>query len=91
MQELIQPDDVLFEEVAASMVKDALLDALGSLTLREADVIRLRTGFDNNEPLTLEEVGTIYGVTRERIRQIEANALKKLRHPSKTKELYEFW
>ena len=91
MQELIQPDDVLFEEVAASMVKDALLDALGSLTPREADVIRLRTGFDNNEPLTLEEVGTIYGVTRERIRQIEANALKKLRHPSKTKELYEFW
>ena len=91
MQELIQPDNVLFEEVAASMIKDALLDALGSLTPREADVIRLRTGFDNNEPLTLEEVGTIYGVTRERIRQIEANALKKLRHPSKTKELYEFW
>lgn len=91
MQELIQPDNVLFEEVAASMIKDALLDALGSLTPREADVIRLRTGFDNNEPLTLEEVGTIYGVTRERIRQIEANALKKLRYPNKTKELDEFW
>ena len=90
-QELIQPDDLLFEKVAVSMARNALLNALGSLTPKEADVIRLRTGFDDNRPLTLEDVGAIYGVTRERIRQIEAKALRKLGHPSKAKKLKDFW
>lgn len=89
--ELIQADDLLFEKVAASMARSALLNALSSLTPREADVIRLRTGFDDNQPLTLEDVGSIYGVTRERIRQIEAKALRKLGHPSRAKKLKDFW
>ena len=62
-----------------------------SLTPKEADVIRLRTGFDDDRPLTLENVGTIFGVTRERIRQIEAKALRKLGDPSKAKKLKDFW
>ena len=90
-QELIQTDNSLFEEVAASMARSALLNALSSLTPREAGVMRLRTGFDDGHPLTLEEVGTIYGVTRERIRQIEARALQRLRHPSRAKKLKDFW
>lgn len=88
-QELVQPEP--FEDVAASMSRSALLDTLNSLTPRESDVIRLRTGFDNGQPLTLEEVGAIYGVTRERIRQIEAKALRKLRHSSRAKKLKDFW
>ena len=90
-QELIQTDDLLFEKVASSMARNALLDALNSLTPREADIIRLRTGFDDGHSLTLEDVGAIYGVTRERIRQIETKALRKLRHPSRAKKLKDFW
>lgn len=89
--EVLQTDDTLFECVATSMARTVLSDVLASLKTKEADVVRLRTGFDGNRPLTLEEVGEIYGVTRERIRRIEAKALRKLRHPSRTKKLKDFW
>lgn len=90
-EELLQTDDILFERVAASMARIALSDALDSLKPKEADVLRLRTGFDSGRPLTLEEIGEIHGVTRERIRQIEAKALRKLGHPSRSKKLKDFW
>ncbi|MFC1501274.1 sigma-70 family RNA polymerase sigma factor [Elusimicrobiota bacterium] len=63
---------------------------LGSLTPREADIIRLRYGIGAGYPRTLEEVGQIFGVTRERVRQIEAKAIRKLRHPSRSKALKEY-
>jgi len=89
--ELIQTDELLFEKVTASMARSVLVEAFDALTLKEADVIRLRTGFDDNRPLMLEEVGSLCGVSRERIRQIEAKALRKLRHPSRAKNLKDFW
>lgn len=69
------------------MTRNALLHALDLLTPREADVVRLRTGFDDNRPLTLENVSAIYVVTQERIRQIEAKAHRKHNHPRKAKKL----
>ncbi|MCD8205463.1 MAG: RNA polymerase sigma factor RpoD [Clostridia bacterium] len=80
------PSDV----VSASMLRDALLDALVTLTPREEKVLRLRYGIEDGRPRTLEEVGKVFNVTRERIRQIEAKALRKLRHPSRSKNLKEF-
>lgn len=85
-RELVQSDDFLIEKVSASMTRDALLNVLNSLTPREADIIRLRNGFDDGQPLTLEDVGAIYGVTRERIRQIEAKAFRKIRRKYGIKE-----
>ena len=61
-----------------------------SLTEREAKVLRLRFGLEDGRPRTLEEVGKEFDVTRERIRQIEAKALRKLRHPSRSKKLKDF-
>lgn len=90
-QELIQTDDILFERIDASMARIALSNALDSLTSREAETLKFRTGFDNGRLLTLEDIGTMYGVTRERIRQIEAKALRKLGHPSRAKKLKDFW
>ena len=63
---------------------------LSSLTEREQEVLRLRFGLDDGESRTLEEVGEIFHVTRERIRQIEAKALRKLRHPSRSRKLKDF-
>ena len=65
-------------------------DALGSLTQREQDVLRLRFGLDDGRSRTLEEVGKEFSVTRERIRQIEAKALRKLRHPSRSRRLKDY-
>ena len=64
------------------MLKEQLEDVLDTLTDREENVLRLRFGLDDGRTRTLEEVGKVFGVTRERIRQIEAKALRKLRHPS---------
>ncbi len=71
------------------MLKEQLEDVLDTLTDRE-NVLRLRFGLDDGRTRTLEEVGKVFGVTRERIRQIEAKALRKLRHPSRSKRLKDF-
>ncbi len=78
------------ESATNLMLKEQLLDVLNSLTPREQKVIMLRYGVDDGHPRTLEEVGREFNVTRERIRQIEAKALKKLRHPSRSKRLKDF-
>ena len=80
------PSDV----VAFTMLKQQLISILDTLTPREEKVLRLRYGIDDGKPRTLEEVGKEFNVTRERIRQIEAKALRKLRHPSRSKKLKEY-
>lgn len=76
-----------FEHTASNMLKEALERALSTLTPREQQVIRLRFGLDDGVPRTLEEVGKVFNVTRERIRQIESKALRKLRHPTRSRKL----
>ena len=78
------------EAVASTLLKEQLMEVLASLTPREARVLRLRYGLDDGKARTLEEVGREFNVTRERIRQIEAKALRKLRHPSRSKKLKDF-
>ncbi|OQA77560.1 MAG: RNA polymerase sigma factor SigA [Tenericutes bacterium ADurb.Bin239] len=78
------PTDFVRKSILHDQLRDNMLEFL---TPREERVLRLRYGFDDDKPRTLEEVGKIFGVTRERIRQIEAKAIKKLRHPSRTKGL----
>ncbi len=78
------------ENVIQMMLKEQLLSVIETLTPREQKVIRLRYGLDDAHPRTLEEVGKEFNVTRERIRQIEAKALKKLRNPSRSKKLKDF-
>lgn len=79
-----------YKSTRDSILKEALEEALDSLTEREEMVVRLRWGLDEQDPKTLEEVGRIFGVTRERVRQIEAKAIRKLRHPSRSQRLREF-
>ncbi|MDD6021247.1 MAG: RNA polymerase sigma factor RpoD [Oscillospiraceae bacterium] len=81
--EALSPDDA----AAKALRKEKINEVLKTLTPREAKVIALRFGLDNGKPMTLEEVGNEFGVTRERIRQIEAKALRKIRHPSRSKYL----
>ena len=76
--------------VAFTLLKEQLIGVLDTLTPREEKVLRLRYGIDDGRPRTLEEVGKEFNVTRERIRQIEAKALRKLRHPSRSKRLKDF-
>ena len=79
------------EEYAThEMLKDEISDVLLTLTEREEKVIRLRFGLEDGKSRTLEEVGQMFGVTRERIRQIEAKALRKLRHPSRSRKLKDY-
>ncbi len=78
------------EVVAGTLLKEQLIDVLDTLTPREEKVLRLRFGLDDGKARTLEEVGREFAVTRERIRQIEAKALRKLRHPSRSKKLKDF-
>jgi RNA polymerase primary sigma factor len=85
-QEAMSPS----EAAANMLLRREIEDALNKLTPREREVIRMRFGLDDGTPRTLEEVGRSFNVTRERIRQIEAKALKKLKHPSKSRRLREF-
>jgi len=79
------------EEYATNeMLKDEIAEVLETLTEREEKVIRLRFGLEDGKSRTLEEVGQLFGVTRERIRQIEAKALRKLRHPSRSRKLKDY-
>ena len=85
-EQALAPTDI----VASNLLKEQLIKVLDTLTPREEKVLRLRYGLDDGKPRTLEEVGKEFNVTRERIRQIEAKALRKLRHPSRSKRLKEF-
>ena len=90
--DFIEDEDSPSPQDAASytMLKEQLNDVMKTLTPREAKVLRLRFGLDDGKSRTLEEVGKQFNVTRERIRQIEAKALRKLRHPSRSKKLKEY-
>ncbi len=82
--------DAPVKTVAHELLREDLAEVLSSLSPRERDVLRLRFGIDDGRQRTLEEVGQLFGVTRERIRQIEAKALRKLRHPNRSKRLKEY-
>jgi RNA polymerase primary sigma factor len=73
------------------MLKEQMDDVLDSLTVRERRVLQLRFGLEDGRQRTLEEVGREFGVTRERIRQIEAKALRKLRHPTRSRKLRDYF
>lgn len=90
--DFIPDDDVPApaEAAAFSMLKEQLVDVLGTLTEREQKVLKLRFGLEDGRARTLEEVGKKFDVTRERIRQIEAKALRKLRHPTRSKKLKDY-
>ena len=78
------------EAASFTLLKEQLMDVLSTLTPREEKVLKLRFGIEDGRTRTLEEVGKEFNVTRERIRQIEAKALRKLRHPSRSKKLKDF-
>ena len=90
--DFIPDDDALApsDSAAFMLLKEQLIDVLDTLTSREEKVLRLRFGLDDGRARTLEEVGREFNVTRERIRQIEAKALRKLRHPSRSKKLKDY-
>jgi RNA polymerase primary sigma factor len=78
------------DQASKQLLKDHLDEVLHTLSDREARVLKLRFGLEENKQMTLEEVGRVFGVTRERIRQIEAKALRKLKHPSRRKKLQDY-
>jgi RNA polymerase primary sigma factor len=87
------PDDKQespYDTTSREMLKENIDEVLQALSDREAKVLRMRFGLSGNKMMTLEEVGRKFGVTRERIRQIEAKALRKLKHPSRRKKLQDF-
>ena len=91
--DFIEDEGAMSPEVftSSALLREQLEDVLDTLTDREENVLRLRFGLDDGNIRTLEQVGKVFGVTRERIRQIEAKALRKLRHPSRSKQLKAFF
>lgn len=88
IEDTSQPSPV--EQASRELLKENLEEVLATLSPREAQVLRFRFGLNGNKPMTLEEVGREFAVTRERIRQIEAKALRKLKHPSRRKKLQDY-
>jgi len=84
-------DDVVIHEVEQKNLREKIDELLTGLNDQEQRVLRMRFGLDDDDPKTLEEIGKVFGVTRERIRQIEAKAIRKLRHPSRLKQLKNFY
>ena len=78
------------DQASRELLKESLEEVFATLSEREAKVLKLRFGLNGSKPMTLEEVGREFGVTRERIRQIEAKALRKLKHPSRRKKLQDY-
>jgi DNA-directed RNA polymerase sigma subunit (sigma70/sigma32) len=76
--------------VTQQLLREDFLEVMAGLSVRERDVLRLRFGLDDGRQRTLEEVAQLFGVTRERIRQIEAKALRKLRHPNRNRHLSDY-
>ena len=83
----VAPDDA----VARRLLGAAVLVALEELDAREKDVVRMRFGLDGSEPMTLEQVGAHFGVTRERVRQIEARTMSKLKQPNRSQKLRDYF
>jgi len=92
LKDFIEDHEVMTpaDSAAYALLKEEMGNILDTLTEREGHVLRLRFGLDDGQPRTLEEVGKTFQVTRERIRQIEAKALRKLRHPSRSKHIKDF-
>ncbi|KKS32734.1 MAG: RNA polymerase sigma factor [Candidatus Amesbacteria bacterium GW2011_GWA2_42_12] len=88
IQDTSQPSPI--EAASRELLKENIEEVLSTLTDRESKVLKMRFGLDGKRPMTLEEVGREFGVTRERIRQIEAKALRKLKHPSRRKKLQDY-
>ena len=84
-------DDVVIHEVEQKNLREKIDELLTGLNDQDQKVLRMRFGLDDDDPKTLEEIGKVFGVTRERIRQIEAKAIRKLRHPSRLKQLKNFY
>ena len=89
-ENLLSSDNDIEEDVCNDMIKEAIKKAFKTLTEKEIQVLTLRFGLDNGNPRTLDEVGNIMGITRERVRQIESKALRGLRHPSRSKYLIDY-
>jgi RNA polymerase primary sigma factor len=81
---------VAFQAVSAALLQEQIRSVLAGLSEREAGIVRLRYGFVDGRPRTLDEVGSLYGVTRERIHQIEAKTMTKLRHPARSRLLRDY-
>jgi RNA polymerase primary sigma factor len=80
----------MYDRVSRELLKDAVVDVLETLSPREKKVLVMRFGLDDGKPKTLEEVGKEFKVTRERIRQIEAKAIRKLKHPTRARKLRDY-
>lgn len=84
-------DEDIMDAIVEKDCRKALLECLNTLTDREAEILSMRYGMHGGNPQTLEEVGKVFGVTRERIRQLENKAIRKLQHPSRAKKIKDYY